>query len=84
MQNEKDALLQQHAAELASKQKAHEQQVRELMNKAEEDAQRLQQRLQEDAGRLEDAHAHAHAALQASILKSPVYSQFHAVKILGH
>ena len=33
MQNEKDALLQQHAAELASKQKAHEQQVRERKEK---------------------------------------------------
>jgi hypothetical protein len=72
-QNKMDALLQQHAAELASKQKAHEHQVAELTRKSEEDAQRLQAQ-----------QALAAAAQQASILKSPVNSEFFTVKILGH
>ena len=72
-QNKMDALLQQHAAELASKQKAHEQQLAELMRKSEEDAQSLQ-----------DQQAHAAAALEASILKSVANSEFYTSKILGN
>ena len=72
-QNKMDALLQQHAAELASKQKAHEHQLAELTRKSEEESQRLQAQ-----------QALAAAAQQASILKSPVNSEFFTVKILGH
>jgi hypothetical protein len=72
-QNKMDALLQQHAAELASKQKAHEHRVAELMRKSEEEAQSLQAQ-----------QALAAAAHQASILKSPVNSEFYTVTMLGH